>query len=287
MALNPSSVDWSAARRASYLLRQSFRYEYPEPIRDLNHRLVVIPPERFGDQRRLRHEISVDLDGVRLEDRRDRFGNVVIDVFASRVPRVIEFTAEVSVERQAEQPNRLADGWLADGYLLEPSPLTAADDRIRRAAEVLAESAEWGLSLADCINDWVYQSMTYRYGVTGVRTTAAEALALGAGVCQDYAHVMLALCRVCGLPARYVSGHLLGQGGTHAWVEVVLPAMDGTGDAVASAFDPTHASRGGLGYVTIAVGADYGDVAPTSGSYTSSSQGRLTTSKRVTLTGLE
>jgi transglutaminase-like putative cysteine protease len=287
MALDPSSVDWSAARRASYLLRQSFRYEYPEPIRDLNHRLVVIPPERFGDQRRLRHEISVDLDGVRLEDRRDRFGNVVIDVFASRVPRVIEFTAEVSVERQAEQPNRLADGWLADGYLLEPSPLTAADDRIRRAAEVLAESAEWGLSLADCINDWVYQSMTYRYGVTGVRTTAAEALALGAGVCQDYAHVMLALCRVCGLPARYVSGHLLGQGGTHAWVEVVLPAMDGTGDAVASAFDPTHASRGGLGYVTIAVGADYGDVAPTSGSYTSSSQGRLTTSKRVTLTGLE
>jgi transglutaminase-like putative cysteine protease len=287
MALNPSSVDWSAARRASYLLRQSFRYEYPEPIRDLNHRLVVIPPERFGDQRRLRHEISVDLDGVRLEDRRDRFGNVVIDVFASRVPRVIEFTAEVSVERQAEQPNRLADGWLADGYLLEPSPLTAADDRIRRAAEVLAESAEWGLSLADCINDWVYQSMTYRYGVTGVRTTAAEALALGAGVCQDYAHVMLALCRVCGLPARYVSGHLLGQGGTHAWVEVVLPAMDGTGDAIASAFDPTHASRGGLGYVTIAVGADYGDVAPTSGSYTSSSQGRLTTSKRVTLTGLE
>lgn len=287
MALDPSSVDWSAARRASYLLRQSFRYEYPEPIRDLNHRLVVIPPERFGDQRRLRHEISVDLDGVRLEDRRDRFGNVVIDVFASRVPRVIEFTAEVSVERQAEQPNRLADGWLADGYLLEPSPLTAADDRIRRAAEVLAESAEWGLSLADCINDWVYQSMTYRYGVTGVRTTAAEALALGAGVCQDYAHVMLALCRVCGLPARYVSGHLLGQGGTHAWVEVVLPAMDGTGDAIASAFDPTHASRGGLGYVTIAVGADYGDVAPTSGSYTSSSQGRLTTSKRVTLTGLE
>jgi transglutaminase-like putative cysteine protease len=129
--------------------------------------------------------------------------------------------------------------------------------------------------------------MTYRYGVTGVRTTAAEALALGAGVCQDYAHVMLALCRVCGLPARYVSGHLLGQGGTHAWVEVVLPAMDGTGEAVASAFDPTHASRGGLGYVTIAVGADYGDVAPTSGSYTSSSQGRLTTSKRVTLTGLE
>lgn len=287
MAIDPASVDWASARKASYLLRQSFRYEYPEPIRDLNHRLVVIPPERFGDQRRVRHQLTVDLEGVRLEDRRDRFGNVIVEVFAPRVSREIEFTAEVSIERHAEEPNRLADGWLADGYLLEPSRLTAADDRIRLAAEELASSAEWGLPLADRINDWVYQSMTYRYGITGIRTTAAEALALGAGVCQDYAHVMLALCRVCGLPARYVSGHLLGQGGTHAWVEVVLPTRDGTGDAVASAFDPTHASRGGLGYVTIAVGADYSDVAPTSGSYLSPAPGRLITSKRVTLTGLE
>ena len=287
MALEHASVDWGGARKASYLLRQTFRYEYPEPIRDLNHRLVVIPPERFGDQRRLRHELSVDLEGVRLEDRRDRYGNVIVDVFAPRVPQVIEFTAEVTVERRAEEPNRLADGWLADGYLLEPSRLTAADDRIRGTAEELSSSAEWGLPLADRINDWVYQAMTYRYGITGVRTTAAEALALGAGVCQDYAHVMLALCRVCGLPARYVSGHLLGQGGTHAWVEVVLPTRDGTGDAVASAFDPTHASRGGLGYLTIAVGADYSDVAPTSGSYCSSAQGRLSTRKQVTLTDLE
>jgi len=287
MAIDPVSVDWAGVRKASYLVRQSFRYEYPEPICDLNHRLVVIPPERFGDQRRLRHELSVDLEGVRLEDRRDRFGNVVVEVFASRVSDVIEFTAEVAVERRSEEPNRLADGWLADGYLLEPSRLTAADDRIRCAAEQLASSAEWGLPLADRINDWVYQSMTYRYGITGVRTSAAEALALGAGVCQDYAHVMLAICHVCGLPARYVSGHLLGQGGTHAWVEVVLPTGDGTGDAVASAFDPTHASRGGLGYVTIAVGADYSDVAPTSGSYRSPAQGRLITSKQVTLTELE
>jgi len=287
MAVDLVSVDWAGVRKASYLVRQSFRYEYPEPICDLNHRLVIIPPERFGDQRRLRHELSVDLEGVRLEDRRDRFGNVVVDVFASRVSHVIEFTAEVSVERRSEEPNRLADGWLAGGYLLEPSRLTAADDRIRGAAEQLASSAEWGLPLADRINDWVYQSMTYRYGITGVRTSAAEALALGAGVCQDYAHVMLALCHVCGLPARYVSGHLLGLGGTHAWVEVVLPTRDGTGDAVASAFDPTHASRGGLGYVTIAVGADYSDVAPTSGSYRSPAQGRLITSKQVTLTELE
>jgi transglutaminase-like putative cysteine protease len=287
MAIDHVSVDWSSARRASYLVHQTFRYEYSEPIRDLNHRLIVIPPERFGDQRRLWHDMSVRNDDARLEDRRDRFGNVIFDVFAPRVVDQIEFIAEVAVERQAAEPNRLADGWLADGYLLEPTPLTAADDRIMRQADKLAEGAEWGLPLAHRINDWVYQAMTYRYGVSGIRTTAAEALALGAGVCQDYAHVMLALCRACGLPSRYVSGHLLGQGGTHAWVEVVLPTNDGTGEAIAHAFDPTHASRGGLGHVTVAVGGDYLDVAPTSGTYRSEAKGRLTANKRVTLLEVE
>jgi transglutaminase-like putative cysteine protease len=287
MAIDPATVDWPSARRASYLLRQTFRYEYPEPVQDLNHRLIVIPPERFGDQRRLSHKLSVGGDGATYENRQDRFGNMVVDVFAPRVSTAIEFAAEVSVERHSAVEHRLPDGWLADGYLLDPSPLTAADDRIRRAGEELSASASWGLDFADRINDWVYQSMSYRVGATGIRTTAAEALALGVGVCQDYAHIMLALCRVCGLPSRYVSGHLLGQGGTHAWVEVVIPTRDGTGDAIASAFDPTHASRGGLGYVTIAVGGDYSDVAPTSGTYFSSARGHLVTSKSVTLTELE
>jgi transglutaminase-like putative cysteine protease len=287
MAADPASIDLPSARRAAYLIKQSFRYEYPEPIRDLSHRLVVIPPERFGDQRRIRHELSVGLDEARLEHRDDRFGNFVVDVFAPRVEAAIEFTAMVYVERQVPEPHRLPEGWLADRYLLEPSTLTAADDQIRDVAERLVASAPWGLELADSINEWVHESMVYRADVTGVRTTAAEALALGAGVCQDYAHVMLALCRACGVPSRYASGHLLGQGGTHAWVEVVLPAHDGTGEAIVSAFDPTHASRGGLGYVTIAVGADYSDVAPTSGTYVAAVKGKLVTSKQVTLTQLD
>src|ERR1700674_3229424 len=134
MAIDPASVDWPAARRASYLLRQTFRYEYPEPIKDLNHRLIVIPPERFGDQRRLRHQLSVGGDGARYENRQDRFGNIVVDVFAPRVSSAIEFVAEISIERRSAVEHRLPDGWLADGYLLDPSPLTAADDRIRSAA---------------------------------------------------------------------------------------------------------------------------------------------------------
>jgi transglutaminase-like putative cysteine protease len=287
MAIESSSVDLASARRASYLITQSFRYEYPKPVYALNHRLIVIPPERFGDQRRLRHQLSVGLDGARLEDRSDRFGNVVIEVFAPVVSSAIDFVAEVSVERHAAQPNRLPAGSHEDAYLLEPTRLTAADDRIRQVADGLAASATWGLELADGINHWVHRSMTYGYEATGVRTTAAEALAIGTGVCQDYAHIMLAVCRACGLPSRYVSGHLLGQGGTHAWVEVVLPASDGTGDAIAWTFDPTLTSRGGLDHITIAVGADYSYVAPTSGTYVSPVMGRLVAHKEVRLTELE
>src|SRR5713226_8742069 len=120
MAIDPATVDWPTARRASYLLRQTFRYEYPEPIRELNHRLIVIPPERFGDQRRLWHDVSVALDGAQLENRCDRFGNTIVHVFAPRVADAIEFVAEVALERHASQPNRLGDGWLAERYLLEP-----------------------------------------------------------------------------------------------------------------------------------------------------------------------
>ena len=286
MSIDFGAVDSPQVSKATYLISQTFRYEYPQPITQLHHRLMVIPPERFGDQRRLSHQLSIPLEGVQSDSREDEFGNVVVDVVAPRVPCVIEFVAEVSVERHAGRPNRVGRS-SHDRYLLEPTRLTQPDDRIRRASEEMAESAPWGLALADRINDWVYQSMTYQVGVTGVRTTAAEALALGFGVCQDYAHVMLATCREARLPARYVSGHLVGQGGTHAWVEVVLPIGDGSGESIAWAFDPTHAGRGGLGHVTIAVGRDYSDVAPTSGTYQSTVAGRLTTRKSVTVTHLE
>ena len=90
-----SAIDWSSALRASFQITQSFRYEYPSPVRDLNQRLVVIPPERFGDQRRVRHRVSAGLEGVRFENRQDRFGNVIVDAFAPRVSSSIEFLAEV------------------------------------------------------------------------------------------------------------------------------------------------------------------------------------------------
>jgi transglutaminase-like putative cysteine protease len=120
--------------------------------------------------------------------------------------------------------------------------------------------------------------MTYEYGVTSPSTTAAEALAGGRGVCQDSAHIMLAICHLIALPARYVSGHLLGQGGTHAWVEVIVPEGDG---AIAVPFDPCSGTVASARYLTVATGRDYSDVRPTSGTYIGSATGSLTTSRRV------
>src|SRR5438034_11126667 len=122
-----ASVDWRSARRASCQLLQTFRYVYPQLIRDLSHRLIVIPSERFGDQRRLTHNVSVALEGARVENRTDRFGNMIVDGFAPRVPDVIEFVAEVSIERRAAQPNRLPDGLLADRSILHLARLCKAE----------------------------------------------------------------------------------------------------------------------------------------------------------------
>ena len=98
---------------------------------------------------------------------------------------------------------------------------------------------------------------------------------------------MLALARICGLSARYVSGHLLGEGGSHAWVEILVPHPQHPESVSAVPFDPTHVRRAGLRYVTVAVGRDYADVAPTSGTYDGEYEGLLTTSKRAAVTSVE
>jgi len=260
------------------VLRQTLRYDYPSPVRRLRHHLRVLPPATHGDQRRI--SSSVDVRGTRGEvvESVDVFGNVAVEVRATRVPAAIEFVVEVVVERGDGPP---AAG--AIGPWLDPTPLTAPDRALAGVARELAGAGDddrW--ALADRINGWVAGRMRYRHDVTTVRTTAAEAVALGQGVCQDYAHVMLALCRLCELPARYVSGHLVGEGGSHAWVEVLLPAAGATdGPLVAVAYDPTNDRRAGLSYLTVAVGRDYADVAPTSGTYTGAAGGRLTSWKTL------
>jgi transglutaminase-like putative cysteine protease len=273
----PPRDELHEAGRLTYVLHQRFRYTYDAPVRHLNHRLVVVPPSRYGDQRRRLHSITVSAAGAQLTHRRDAAGNTVTRTLVPLVPDVIEFVVQAVVERAG--PGRdvlLPAAALTDPRLLRATRLTAADPAIRRAAAALAGPDP--LATAERFCAYVHEAISYAPGATSVATTAAEALAGGRGVCQDSAHVMIALCRVAGLPARYVSGHLLGEGGTHAWVEVVVADPAG---ARAVAFDPCNGRRAGRDYLTVATGRDYPDVAPTSGSYVGTARGTLTATKRV------
>lgn len=286
--LDGQEVDWPRVRRSAYLIHQHLCYEYPGPIQNLQQCLMVLPPQQHGDQRLIDHRLTVTNPSVETTYCMDAFGNTEIMLVVPSVERTIAFDAWILVERQADVgPYYLPAHHLIDKRYREPSRLTQPDKTLSATASQFGSSGKQGIELAHQINTWVYQTMRYAHNVTSISTTAAEALALRQGVCQDYAHIMVALCRLCGLPARYVSGHLLGEGGTHAWVEVMLPVDEQPEVALIVPLDPTHGCQAGINYVTIAVGRDYVDVAPTSGTYSAAYRGQLSAHKRVGLTMYE
>jgi transglutaminase-like putative cysteine protease len=273
-----NSYDYDAligADRATYVLHQTVAYEYAAPVRDLRQRLMVLPQARHGDQQRVVHRFDARTCGnKRVHTRADRFGNSVVHVSVPAVEERIEFrTRAVLVrDRTAVHP----EPWAA--AVPTRTLLTAPDAAIDDAARSLGPVRDV-LETADAISDLIRSSFEYAHGATSVRTTAAAAWQLRRGVCQDMAHVMIAMCASLGICARYVSGHLLGDGASHAWTEVFDPARQ-----LVVAIDPTHRRRTDLRYITTATGRDYHDVAPTSGTYTGrGSGGTLRVDKAVRL----
>ncbi len=149
-----------------------------------------------------------------------------------------------------------------------------------------AESASEGSvqGFVQAASDLIHSKFRYVKGATHVHSSIRDSMSLGAGVCQDFAHLLLGMVRVRGLPGRYVSGYLvpesaagpeakleevIGGQASHAWVEVYLP---GGGWAP---FDPTLGKPVGMRHVRIAYGRDYGDVAPVRGVYKGHSGQRL------------
>ena len=283
--LDYRGIDWQRVQRTDYLIHQHFRYEYPGPVRDLKQHLLIVPPDTYGDQRRIVHRLDVSVPVRETTSHVDEFGNQVIDLFIPSLESSIDFEAWIVVERDVHHgPLILPHSVLSEPHYLQPSALTQPDAALQQIAATLATDDAVQLQPADLaqrINNWVYRRFRYAHATTDIHTTAAHALAQGNGVCQDYAHIMLTLCRLCGLPARYVSGHLLGEGGTHAWVEVLIPTAEPSTNAIALALDPTHGCETDLHYLTIAVGRDYYDVAPTSGTFIAPYRGALTASKQV------
>jgi transglutaminase-like putative cysteine protease len=124
------------------------------------------------------------------------------------------------------------------------------------------------LEAARQLKTFVYDQFKYIKGVTSVETTVDEIWKLKAGVCQDFAHILLVLLRQINIPARYVSGYVCtnqtdmrGEGATHAWIEAYIPFNGWVG------FDPTNNCLAGDQYVRLAFGRSFSDCSPVKGIY--------------------
>ncbi|MDH4081336.1 MAG: alpha-E domain-containing protein [Nitrospira sp.] len=272
--------------------RIQFTYTYEAPVMNVRTIMRVAPHQHYGNQRRLDVRWHMD-PPADYRHYTDAFGNLVWQMDHARVEKEISCTVDMRVETQT--------GYLTDGSLgmqgtdpldtdctvasAEFTRLTHLVDRsevLVRLSERLRGGGGSPGKLAEAILHHVHAALRYEPGRTHVGTTASEAMALGSGVCQDYTHVMLALCRLAGLPARYVSGLLPGEGQMHAWVEVLLPAS-GQKLPIWVGYDPTHQRRCDERYITVAVGRDYQDIAPTSGYYEGEANNRLDMAVSVTL----
>jgi transglutaminase-like putative cysteine protease len=284
-------VDWQRARRAVYAVHQRYSYTYTAPVAAIRQRLIMVPREHHGDQRLVEQQLTVrGAEGAVLTWQEDVFSNRVGRLRAARVPEHVEFAAEYRVERLADNGHQygldLAQTW-DEGVYCDATALTAPDVSLRNVASRIDSRWLRQVELAERVHEWAAQAITYQIGVTGVQTPAAMALHLGKGVCQDYAHMMITVLRLVGIPARYVSGHLLGEGAPHAWVEALVEDANDLGVPEVIAFDPTHHRRAGLNYITVAVGRDYADVAPTSGTFVGPASGRLSASKQAEIVEVE
>lgn len=139
------------------------------------------------------------------------------------------------------------------------------------------------LETAKHFNKYVYDNFTYKKGITTVETTLGEIWDLKSGVCQDFAHILLALLRQVGIPSRYVSGYICpnksgmrGEGATHAWVEAYLPFYGWLG------IDPTNNCIVNEQHVKLAVGKDFSDCSPVKGTYRGTSNHTLEVGVTVT-----
>jgi transglutaminase-like putative cysteine protease len=175
--------------------------------------------------------------------------------------------------------------------LLAPTVYSPHTAELRElVAEVERQSGATAAGFARTAMELIHSRFRYEKGATHVQSSVADVLASGAGVCQDFAHLLLAVARMRGLPARYVSGYLvpertaepgasvedvIGGQASHAWAEVYIPGAGWLG------LDPTLGRLVCLQHVRVAYGRDYGDVPPVRGVYKGHFGQRLSVDVRV------
>ena len=252
-----------------------------------------LTPCSTGGQLLLDHAVTVDPQ-VSVFPSIDYWGTRV-HAFDVHVPHQrLEVTCQSLVETAAADPVPPSAGW---GVLESPetiddlcefltaSSMTRPDEAIASLAAAL-RAGHKPLETVDAASEWVRNNVRYERGVTSVETASSGVLAARSGVCQDFAHLTIALLRSAGVPARYVSGYLypdaegrVGEtvaGESHAWVEAWIGRW--------WAVDPTNGEPVGPGHVRVAHGRDYADVAPLAGIFHGAPSKSLMVSVELTRT---
>jgi transglutaminase-like putative cysteine protease len=281
-----------------YAIRHFTRYRYSRPVWESNME-VRMHPRSENTQRCFTFQLSVS-PRARIFSYSDHIGNVVhhFDVPELHNHLTIIADALVDVDAADELPDTLGshawseldrmiareDFWdmLMPSYFARNSPeLMAFADGLG----VKERNGDDPLTLVRKLNKELYDRFSYVKQSTSVDSPIEDALRLRQGVCQDFAHIMIALLRNIRIPCRYVSGYLYhdaahedrsAAGATHAWVEAFLPGLGWVG------FDPTNELIAGERHIRTAIGRDYADVPPTLGTLKGSVDTELQVRVRVT-----
>ncbi len=279
-----------------YSIRHVTRFRYSEPVRESIMEIRMQPRSEWRQAVRS-FQIATN-PRTQLYAYTDHLGNAVYHFNVVRAHEELRIDAQAVVELSpAPAPLESADPleWerfnnynLSDEHfdLLEPSKFAHPSPALTQfmAEHSLAKPAGDPLTALKRLSKTIHDAFEYKVGITEVHSPIDHALAEKRGVCQDFAHIMIAATRSWGVPARYVSGYLhhrrknqdrSGDDATHAWIEAYLPSFGWIG------IDPTNDIMAGERHIRVAVGRDYADVPPTRGTFKGDAESELAISVSV------
>jgi len=279
-----------------YSIRHITRFRYSEPVHESVMELRMQP--RSEGAQSLRNFQIATTPRAQLYAYTDYLGNAVYHFNVLRAHEELRIDVQAVVEMIARpSPPAAADAleWqrynalnLHDDHfdLMEPSKFAIPSRALREFTDAHGLTAPDGdpLTALRRVNKAIHDAFDYEQGITQVHSPIDHALAARRGVCQDFAHIMIAVARSWGIPTRYVSGYLhhrrkgqdrSDQDATHAWVEAWLPSLGWVG------FDPTNDIEAGERHIRVAVGRDYADVPPTRGTFKGDAESELAISVSV------
>jgi len=268
-----------------YSVEHETRYVYSAPVSQ-SWQLARLTPRSLPWQTLLSHALQIDPIADERHDAADSFGNTVTHFGLHGAHRALRVRMQCRVEvGDRPGPPAEAPAWdtmrdalrrlahhddLLSARMSEPTALVPLSDAARAyAATSLLPGRDWFDAVCDLMHR-IHADFEFEPGATTVSTSVDEVLRQRRGVCQDFAHLMLAGLRAHGLPAHYVSGYLLtdappgqprllGVDASHAWVAAYCPQHGWV------EFDPTNNQRADRCYITLAWGGDFADVMPLRG----------------------